>query len=313
MVVTKTLIKNYAQMGLPVSEVFSKANTHLCEGNEAGMFVTAFMGVLNLETGLLKYVNAGHNKPCIRKQGGDFIFMKVPAGLVLAGMEDFNYKENSEQLAKGDIIFLYTDGVTDATDAGNSLFSDSRLLDTLNQNKGKSLNDLLNGVKDEIDRFVGSAPQFDDITMLAVQYEGGDAAAKELTLPAVTQNLNVVLDFINKHLQEAGCPAKTYTHITLAVEEIFINIANYAYHPGMGDATIRCEVNRDSAVAVIQFMDSGFPYNPLEKADPDISLPAEGRNIGGLGIFLVKKNMDRIEYEYKNGKNILTIVKSLYS
>ena len=134
---------------------------------------------------------------------------------------------------------------------------------------------------------------------------------KTLTVPARTDQLEVVQEFIQQELENQECPMKVQMQIAIAVEEIFVNIAHYAYKPVEGDATIRCEVGGDPLEVRIQFLDHGKPYNPLAKEDPDITLSAEERQIGGLGIFMVKKSMDSLDYEYQDGKNILTIKKSL--
>lgn len=134
---------------------------------------------------------------------------------------------------------------------------------------------------------------------------------KTLTVPATLDQLDAVLDFINGELEAADCPMKTQMQIDIAVEEIYVNIAHYAYNPKIGEATIRCAVEQNPLSITIQFLDDGVPYNPLEKADPDTSLSAEERDIGGLGIFMVKKSMDDISYQYQDGKNILTIQKGL--
>jgi len=133
---------------------------------------------------------------------------------------------------------------------------------------------------------------------------------KEMSLPAKTENLQAVTDFVTAELEKSDCSLKVRMQIELAVEEIFVNIANYAYRPEVGDATVRCAVDKDPLQVVIQFLDQGKPYNPLEKKDADISVPFEEREIGGLGILLVKKSMDSIDYQYKDGKNILTIKKN---
>lgn len=172
MVIAKTLIKNHAQLKHSPSDVFTQTNAQLCEGNEAGMFVTAFMGILDLATGEFTYANAGHNPPCIRRAGGDFQFLKLRAGFVLAGMEEMKYVENTITLSKGDMLYLYTDGVTEATNSHGELFSDPRLLDSLNRHQNDKLEDLLKEVKYDIDGFVKEAPQFDDITMLALLFRG---------------------------------------------------------------------------------------------------------------------------------------------
>ncbi|MBP0974515.1 MAG: ATP-binding protein [Oscillospiraceae bacterium] len=134
---------------------------------------------------------------------------------------------------------------------------------------------------------------------------------KELDIEALTENLDAVIRFVDAQLEQASCSLKVQMQIDLAVEEIFVNIANYAYHPETGPATVRVEVKPDASAVIITFIDHGVPYDPLAKADPDITLSSDERDIGGLGIFLVKKNMDDIRYEYLNGSNILTIVKGL--
>lgn len=133
---------------------------------------------------------------------------------------------------------------------------------------------------------------------------------KKITLPAKVENVDAVTDFVNEALERFDCPMKASMQITIAVEEIFVNIAHYAYTPGEGEATIEAEVSENPRQAIIRFRDSGIPYNPLEKEDPDVTLSAEERDIGGLGIYMVKKSMDSLEYEYAGGQNILTIRKS---
>ena len=133
---------------------------------------------------------------------------------------------------------------------------------------------------------------------------------KELYIEATVDNLSEVLGFVDEQLEAADCAMKVQMQIDLAVEEIFVNIANYAYDPETGPATVRVDVTPDGSTVTITFVDNGVPYDPLAKADPDITLSAEDRPIGGLGIFMVKKSMDEVSYEYKDGKNRLTIKKS---
>lgn len=134
---------------------------------------------------------------------------------------------------------------------------------------------------------------------------------KELTLPATIENIETVIDFVNGQLEEIKCPLKAQMQIDIAIDELFGNIAHYAYNPETGPATVRVEVAEDPIAVVITFIDRGVPYDPLKKEDPDITLSAEERAIGGLGIFMVKKTMDEISYEYKDGKNILRIKKNM--
>ena len=133
----------------------------------------------------------------------------------------------------------------------------------------------------------------------------------ELELDALVENLTHVTAFVNNHLEAIDCPMKAQMQIELAVEEIFVNIANYAYAPEKGRATVRVEVMDDSVTVTITFIDRGVPYDPLAKEDPDVTLSAQERKIGGLGIFMTKKAMDDVSYEYKDGQNILTLIKNL--
>lgn len=134
---------------------------------------------------------------------------------------------------------------------------------------------------------------------------------KELTLPATIENIEKVIDFVNEQLEEIECPMKAQMQIDIAIDELFGNIAHYAYNPETGPATVRVEVTEEPISVVITFIDHGVPYDPLKKDDPDITLSAEERAIGGLGVFMVKKTMDEISYEYRDGKNILRIKKNM--
>lgn len=132
---------------------------------------------------------------------------------------------------------------------------------------------------------------------------------KELSLDARVENIERVTDFVNEALEEMGCPIKTQMQIDVAIDELFCNISSYAYAPGTGSATVRFEADPDGHGITLSFIDSGVPYNPLEAPDPDVTLSAAERKIGGLGIFVVKKTMDSVQYRFENGQNILTIEK----
>ena len=134
---------------------------------------------------------------------------------------------------------------------------------------------------------------------------------KELTIAATVENIETVTDFVNEQLEALDCPMKAQMQIDIAIDELFGNIAYYAYNPDVGEATVRVEVTEDPLAVVITFIDNGVPYDPLAKEDPDTTLSAEERKIGGLGIYMVKKSMDEIAYEYKDGQNILKIKKNL--
>ena len=171
MMTAKTIIKDLAESGMPVNEIFTKANEKLCENNESGMFVTAWMGILDLTTGNVQFANAGHNPPLLKRADGSFEYLKTRAGFVLAGMEGVRYRSGELTLGPGDRLFLYTDGVPEATNANNTLYGEDRLLAFMNQNADMEATGLLPALKANIDEFVGEAPQFDDITMLMFDYK----------------------------------------------------------------------------------------------------------------------------------------------
>ncbi len=170
MVIAKTLIKDRAQEGISPNEVFTKVNKLLCEANEEGLFVTAWLGVFEISSGHLDYVNAGHNPPLVKSSSGKYEYVKSKCNFVLAGFEETKYRLCSLDLFSGDSLFLYTDGVTEATNANKELYGDERLQNVLNRNKEKKPEELIKAVKEDVDAFVGEAPQFDDITMLSFNY-----------------------------------------------------------------------------------------------------------------------------------------------
>ncbi len=172
MMQSKTLLKSCAESGMPIEQVFTTANEKLCAGNDAGMFVTAWMGLLNVKTGLVTFANAGHNPPLVRQADGSFQYHKTRAGFVLAGMEGIRYRKFELQLQPGDTIYLYTDGVTEATNADERLYGDARLLTHLNSLGCASAKEICESVKADVDAFAGEAEQFDDITMLCLTWHG---------------------------------------------------------------------------------------------------------------------------------------------
>lgn len=169
---SKTIIKSYAESGMSVEEVFTLANEKLCEGNDAGMFVTAWMGILNIRNGKVLFANAGHNHPLVKHSDGTFEYLKSRAGFVLAGMEGVRYRKNELVLEPGDAIYLYTDGVTEATDLNEELYGEDRLHSILEKYKDESMEVICSEIKKDVDMFAGEAPQFDDITMLALKFKG---------------------------------------------------------------------------------------------------------------------------------------------
>ena len=313
MMTAKTIIKDLAESGMAVNDIFTKANEKLCENNESGMFVTAWMGILDLTNGNVQFANAGHNPPLLKRADGSFEYLKTRAGFVLAGMEGVCYRVGEITLSKGDRLFLYTDGVPEATNADNKLYGEDRLLSFMNQNASVEATRLLPLLKANIDEFVGEAPQFDDITMLMLDYK--PQKENELMIKKIfraqTENLPEVLGFVEQTLEGFECPMKVQTAICVAIEELFVNVAQYAYPNGEGDMTLYIGFDKSSRTVTFRMTDKGVPFDPLKKPDPDITLNADEREIGGLGIFITKKTMDSLSYSYEDGENVLTMVKNI--
>ena len=313
MMTAKTIIKDLAESGLSVNEILTKANDKLCENNEAGMFVTAWMAIIDITTGKMQYASAGHNPPLIKHLDGKFEYLKNRAGFVLAGMEGIKYRASELTLNYGDRIFLYTDGVTEATNINNELYGEERLQEFMNQNKDLELTEILPTLKNNIDLFVGEAPQFDDITMLMFDYQPEKRGEYILTkkFPAKTIALPDVISLVEETLEKYECSMKLQMAICVAIEEVFVNVAHYAYQENDGDVTLNIGFNEETRNITFKVIDKGVPFNPLNKEDPDITLSVEDREIGGLGIYITKKTMDSVSYEYVNNENILTMIKKI--
>ncbi|WP_099206088.1 ATP-binding SpoIIE family protein phosphatase [Scatolibacter rhodanostii] len=304
MMTARTLLKNLTLTGKQPEEVLFEANNHLCENNEAEMFVTAWLGVLQIDNGKLCFANAGHNPPLLKRAKQDYVYLdyKTYKRSIMLGMrEDIVYCCNEIFLKKEDILLLYTDGVTEACDKKGDLFGEEKLKSFVDKTQGNNLEELLQTMKAELDKFMMGVEQSDDITMLALRV---DALSEILETKVSAEQTAVVSDFIEQVLENSNCPVPILRRVLVAADEIFSNIVQYS---SADSAVIRCLVNDEEVC--ISFEDNGKAYNPLEREEPDITAPLEERNIGGLGILVVKKSMDIVEYAYSEGKNRLTVKK----
>lgn len=305
MMKSKTLIKSLAESGMSPREVFMKANEQLCEGNDAEMFVTAWLGILDLKSNLLTCVNAGHEYPIIKHGSENYELFKDTHGFVLAGMDGVPYKEYTIQLQPGDRLFVYTDGVTEATSAEKELFGTTRLLNALNNRENETPEKMLESVKASIDTFVGDEPQFDDITMLGFKLNPVFKPIELILEPAADTTAKVT-ETIEEYLNNYKVPFKLINRMNIIIDEIVSNIVNYSHATNIH---VSCQII-DNDIKLI-FKDNGMKYNPLMNKDPDTSKSADEREIGGLGIYMVKNMVDSVNYVYIAGFNIMTISKSI--
>ena len=284
------------------------------EGNDQNMFVTLFMGTLDLRTGHLAYCNAGHDAPILLS---DTIKpVAVTPNLPLGVVAGYAYSEQSAQLRPGDTLFLYTDGLTEAENGAHELFGRERMMNTLQSVGGKQVaRTLVESMQEAVTAFVGAAPQSDDLTMFAIRYIASCTAQKRQTgkhYSLVMRNDIQQIPTLSEWLESIGLPQPLTMPICLALEEAVSNVMLYAY-PETASGQVLVEADKTNRQVVFTITDSGIPFDPTEQQDPDITLSAEERPVGGLGIFLVRKIMDDISYERKDDKNILTLIKNLKS
>lgn len=302
MVIGKTLIKDHTGLHDDLGEVFTEVNNILCASNSEEMFITAFEGVLNLKTGELRYVNAGHEIPFLCRKGGVFEPYKVRAGFVLAGMQGIRYRAGSIQLEPGDKVFQYSDGIPEAINSEKAPYGMKRLESVLAKNSEKAPSELLPLVKADVDAFVGDADQFDDITMLCVEFKGNGRKA-EISLTPDAESVKTVAEFLDTTLEAWEIPMKVVSKLQIVADEIYSNIVRYSQAKNAKVTAVQ-----NGTVLSLRFEDDGKPYDPTTAAEPDITASAEEREIGGLGIFIVRNMMDSMDYKYKDGHNVLTLL-----
>jgi sigma-B regulation protein RsbU (phosphoserine phosphatase) len=297
-------------MGFSPKEVLSRVNKQICSNNQDEMFVTVWLGVLDLKTGLLTASNGGHEKPILMKPNGEFEEVNDKHNLVVGFIANAPYTEYQLQLEKGSKLFVYTDGVPEASN-GSEQFKVSRTLESLNKYKDERPEAIAKGLLKDVNDFIGTAAQFDDITMLCLEYIGYENDVHKITAPATKAEIKNVINPILELLKENGVDHKTTYKIELALDELLTNVASYAYDNNDGVVEVEYEIKEDPKTICISIIDEGKEFDPLASEDPDITLPSEERVVGGLGIFLVKNIMDEIKYQRINNKNVLKMKKKI--
>ena len=313
MMTAKTQIKSYLGSGIPVNEAVDAANHQLCLGNDAGMFVTAWVAVLDYRTGELSYVNAGHNPPLLNHDG-EWEWMREVSGMPLGLFDGLPYERLEHQLESSDTLYLYTDGVTEAMDKDGGLFGEDRLLRTLERFAGMNARSMSVGVRRAITDFTLDAEQSDDITMLTLRYGVPPEKKAVMVLPADVNQLIHVYNFIHEELKRRGAPSSVYGPLDIAAEELFVNVCHYAYPDDepedLGEVRIGFEYDATPPSLTVTISDDGIPYDPLAK--PDAVTPDDIMDvpIGGLGILMAKRSVDDMSYERVDGSNVVTFRKS---
>ncbi|MCR5231605.1 MAG: SpoIIE family protein phosphatase [Acholeplasmatales bacterium] len=307
MMKTITCFKNYISVDKKPSLILQDVNNQLIEGNDQSMFVTAFLGILNLRTGEFNYANAGHNKPLIGKDN-DYHYLNCKSGFVLGALKNIPLKDEVITLKKGDLITLYTDGITEARNDLGEFFGESRLLDFYNNNHFSCLIELHKELKEYIQTFVNGETQSDDITYLTLKYQGEESVFEQMNTTATKESVLELLDFLRDFGTKNKLDSKFVNQLSVVGDELFSNIVKYAYKDNNGDLYVRQFYNLETKEYVLTIVDHGIEFNPFDEERKPVSYNKELKE-GGLGILIVRNLVDEYTYDRINGKNVIVLKK----
>ena len=307
MAMTRALFRTVSAHESNPARIVSNINGPMAAENESDMFVTLFVGVLDLPTGRMRYCNAGHCAPLLIDSTGTHIGpLPVEPNLPVGILPDMKYKIQETTIDPNTTIFLYTDGLTEAENTCHVLFGEERLIETLRPLPPQAL---IEHITETTHQFVGEAEQSDDMTMLAILYAKQQSDVKlkrSITLPNDVEEVPQLAVFVDEVCEALELDMSLTMNMNLALEEAVVNVMSYAYPAGTkGNVNIEAEADEERLKFVIS--DNGMPFDPTAKEEVDTTLSAEERQIGGLGIHLVRQIMDSVNYEYTDGKNVLTL------
>lgn len=318
MAATRTLFRTIAAHESQPKRIVSMLNDSIAEDNEMNMFVTLFVGMIDLTTGRMLYCNAGHDAPLLISNDGRHVGqLPVIPNLPAGAFYGRNYSEQETVIDSGTTIFLFTDGLTEAMNNSNEAFGEQRLFD-IAQNISKEPEKmtprlLIDQMTEAVHAYVGDAEQSDDLTMMSIQYtrqHDDGCVRRSLALYNDVKYTSKLSEYVEAIAIEKNFEEDLKAEIQLALEEAVVNVMSYAYPEGtVGIVNINGTIDNEWATFVVT--DSGIPFDPLTKEEPDITLPAEDRPIGGLGIFMVRHIMDEVIYKRQDGKNMLTLKKKI--
>ena len=306
MMMSKSLLDDHLTASRSPGRILEDVNRRLYKKSIGGMFVTVWLGILDLRTGEMVTANAGHEYPAICRVGGRFELFKDDHGFVLGGTKSMRYRETCLRFEPGDILFVYTDGVPEANDPGGTMLGEERMLELLDRAKDGSMEDLVDQVSHGIDSFSDGSPRFDDTTMLAVKFLSRTEPVGIAVSPRL-EELTVLQDYVDSVVSEAAVPDLQAKKISISVDEIFSNIVKFS------SAThVRLVCRSENGRIILTFTDDGIPFDPLAQQDPDLSPAGLRRKAGGLGIYITRQNMDELSYSRSEEKNILTLISVLH-
>ncbi len=316
MAMTKIMVKTLAASDPSPASIVTHVNDALSADNDSCMFVTLYLGILNLRNGSLVTTNAGHNPPLLKRQDGQFEWLTGINGPMVGPMAGIAFKETTIRLGPGDELFLYTDGVTEADNRRRELFGNDRLKTVLAKSHAVSVVDRLGEVMQAVRTFAGEVPQADDITMLGLRYHGiapSDVAARVFrrTMPNQLMAIPDLQMAFEQYVAQWETAKPLIPTLNMALDDLLNNVVQYAFPNDPTEHHIEVEGEVRDTCVIFTITDDGIPFNPLTVAPPDLSLLLHEREIGGLGIHLVRSMFDEVSYHRTVGRNVLTVKKQL--
>ena len=314
MAVTRSMFRSASMTHTSPKFIVESINRSVCQSNDSYMFVTLFMGVLDLATGHLSYTNAGHEPPVL-VGGAHTRFLNVDSNIPLGLRSEWEYTEQKSLIDKGTTLFLYTDGYTEAETIDHDQFGKERMCDEALRLSAlhPDSRTFVQTIRQAERVFVGGIPQSDDISLLAIKYKGSHDHSlyrRGISLVNDVKEVPALAIFIGSICEDMDFNELTTAGINLAIEEAVVNVMSYAYPEGV-HANILLEVVGDGKELTFVLRDNGIPFDPTSAPDVDVTLPADQRSIGGLGIHLIRHYMDFISYERVDNQNVLTMIKKL--
>ena len=310
MAVTRSLFRSVSSHETSPQRIVTRLNDSLSDMNESNMFVTFFLGILDLTNGQLRYCNAGHNAPLVVKEAS-VKELPVNPNLPLGVMTGMDYSEQKTRLGCGEGLFLYTDGLTEAEDLTHALYGEEELIKCMDHSLGAQQQ--AEAIYKSVRLHVGDAEQSDDLTMLYIRYTNAnsqEAPERHLILHNDIQQIPQLAEFIEQIAREAKLEQSLSMSLNLALEEAVTNVILYAYPEGSdGLVDIEAVILPEQLEFIVS--DSGKPFDPTAAPEADITLNADERPIGGLGIYMVRNLMDSVKYRREDGRNILTMTKKI--
>lgn len=315
MALTSVIMRFVAGLGLPINTMLERINNSVSEANSHGLFVTLFVARIDMKTGHMEYCNAGHNPLVVIPPDGSPYFLKAKPNIAIGLLGDFHYEGERLELKPGTRLVAYTDGVTEAeTRQGQSIqqFGNGRLLawakEIAQKDPSFQEKDVVESLNQSVRDFAGDTPQNDDIAIMSLTYEPMKMTKKRFN--PIKDRSSEIIDFLMESPDMPTDEAIRFK-LRLSIEEAVENVVRYAYDGGIGWLETGTSLDQDTLVLTIELRDAGVPFNPLEQPDPDTTLAAEDRDVGGLGIYLCKTLMDSISYRYEDGNNVLTMTKRI--